>query len=227
MKTGFAFKSSIILLALYIVFGLLQAPSYLKVDPQASLSESLASVFIFSGILLPCAYWGARIEPEGLPILANFLEQRKTGMKPVVKTILFGLGFAVLAFAANVIITFLFQEFWLAPTTQDYVLKFSLLDKLTTSISSGIWEETIFRLFLIGALSSLFRTRIGGVLVANGIFTYMHVIFQDPPYNLPALIIVFIIGLVYSRCFLERGLGSAITCHAGMNLLSMLLAPAI
>ena len=67
------------------------------------------------------------------------------------------------------------------------------------------------------------RSRLASVISANLLFTLMHVIFQNPPYNLPALIIVFLIGLFYTKCYLDRGLESAVACHAIMNLLVMTL----
>lgn len=225
MSPRFAVKSALLIFSAYLVFGLLQAPSYLKIDPETTIWESITSVVIFSGIILPAAYWGARIDPESLPILSGLLGREAPDRRRWLVSLSYGLVLAAIAFLINISLSLAFTEFWAAPTSQDYILDFSILDKVAVAISSGIWEETIFRFFLISALVPLIRSRIGSALVANSLFTVMHVVLQDPPYNLPALTVVFVIGLVYTKCFLDRGVGSAATCHAGMNLLSMILGP--
>lgn len=223
MKTRFAVKVAVLLLTFYLAFGFLQVPSYLKIDTTATIPDAMISVILFAALLFPAAYWGAKLSPENLPIISRLLGHEKTVIRELSRRILPVMGFAVLAFTLNVSLSVLFSWAWIPPTTQDYVLQFSIYDKVVSSVSAGIWEETIFRLFLISAALMIMRRKVPAVLLANLFFTLMHAVFQQPPYNAPALTVVFVIGLIYTKCFLDKGLGSAIACHAAMNLLSMTL----
>jgi len=225
VKSDFALKVALLLFISYLALGLLQAPSYLKIDPAASIYDPVASAVLFALILFPAAYWGVRINPEYLPILGHLLHRGKARLELFLRPILLALGLGALAFLVNLALSALFTWAGAPPTTQSYVLKFSLFDKVVSSASSGLWEETIFRLFLISVGVVVMRSRISSAILANLLFTFMHVVLQSPPYNPSALTIVFVIGLIYTKCFLDHGFEAAATCHGTMNFLVMILGP--
>lgn len=227
LKSDLALTAALLLSTSYLILGMLQAPSYLKIDPAASIWDPVAAAILFAIILFPAAYWGARIGPEYLPILGHLLRRGKSRPGPLLRPILFAVGLGTLGFLVNLALSALFTWAGAAPTAQSYVLKFSLFDKVVSSASSGLWEETIFRLFLISVGMAILKNKVSSAILANLLFTFMHVVLQSPPYNASALTIVFIIGLIYTKCFLDHGVEAAATCHGTMNLLVMILGPLV
>jgi hypothetical protein len=221
MKT--ALKVTLVITCLYFALGLLQAPTYLKIDEQATMKDALLGVTLFAALLLPAAYFGSREDPDRLPVFHAWLTRSSSWLERTRERILPALGLGAVAFALNLGLSALFRVIWLPPTTQDYVLRFSLLDKIATSASSGLWEETVFRLFLISAFFLLIKNRTISLLAANTLFALMHAVLQDPPYNPPALVIVFALGLIYSASYERYGLESAALSHGVMNFLAMTL----
>lgn len=218
-------KAAFLLFVSYLVLGLLQAPSYLKIDPAASIYDPVLAAFLFAAILFPAAYWGAILNPRYLPILRRLLDRKRSPPDGIARPLLFAAGLGALAFLLNVSLSAVFTWAGAAPTAQSYVLKFSFFDKVVSSSSAGLWEETIFRLFLISAGIAILKGKTSSALIANLLFTSMHIVFQNPPYNPSALTIVFVIGLLYTKCFLDKGLEAAATCHGMMNFLVMTLGP--
>lgn len=215
-------KAAILLLALYLVFSLLQATSYPKIFPEGTIWDGVTSSILFAAILFPASYMGTRISPARLPLISRFFVGNHRGTAPS-RVLLGALTLAVVALILNVSLSIIFSWAWVEPTSQSYVANLTLAEKIGASVSAGIWEETIFRLFLISALLVFIKNKIVSVILANLLFTLMHLVFQSPPYNAPALIIVFSIGLLYSKCYVDNGLESAAICHAGMNFLVMIL----
>ena len=213
-------ETAALLTAAYVVVGLLQTPAYLKIDSSATLEDGLLATLLFAALLFPAAYLGSRFDPRHLPVLSRAFGGRGW-IEELAQRLPWTLALAVVAFAVNVVMSGLFSWAWVPPTAQDYVARFSIFDKVITALSSGIWEETVFRLFLISAGAALLGRRRVAALSANLLFAAMHLVFQNPPYNLPALAVVFTIGLIYTKCYLDKGLESAMVCHAVMNLLTM------
>lgn len=213
-------KPTALLVISYVVVGLLQTPAYLKIDSSATLKDGLLATALFAALLFPAAYLGTGLDPKRVPVLSRGLRGGGT-VEELARMLSWTLALAVVAFGINVVLSGLFSWAWIAPTAQDYVARFSIFDKIVTALSSGIWEETVFRLFLIPAGVALLGHKRVASLAANFLFTSMHLVFQSPPYNPPALVVVFAIGLVYTKCYLDKGLESAILCHAAMNLLTM------
>jgi hypothetical protein len=222
MQRGPELRVALVLVVLYLTLGLLQATSILKIDVSATIMDSLIGLLLFAALLFPAAFTGARLAPEAIPTL-RALPERASERVAVLRKLSWGILFGAGGFLVNVGLSALFVGLWTAPTTQDYVMEFSLVEKIGASASSGIWEETVFRLFLISAILMVVRHRYLAALAANTAFTLMHLIFQHPPYNIPALTIVFLIGLIYTKAYLDHGLESAIAAHASMNFLSMTL----
>ena len=216
-------KASLLLLVLYLAFSLLQATSYPKIFPEGTLWDGVTSSILFAALLLPASYMGTKISPDEIPLISRlFAGNRSRGPRPS-RVLLWALTLAAIAFILNVSLSIIFGWAWVEPTAQEYVANLTLAEKIGASISAGIWEETIFRLFLISALLIFIKDRTVSVILANLLFTLMHLVFQSPPYNAPALVIVFTIGLLYSKCYVDNGLESAAVCHAGMNFLAMTL----
>ncbi len=213
-------ETAALLVAAYAVVGLLQTPAYLKIDASAKAQDGLLATMLFAALLFPAAYLGSGLDPKSLPVLSRALRDRGW-IEELAQRLPWTLAFAVVAFVVNVAMSGLFSWAWIAPTTQDYVARFSIFDKVVTALSSGIWEETVFRLFLISAGATLLGKKRVAALAANLLFASMHLVFQNPPYNLPALAVVFTVGLIYTKCYLGKGLESAIACHATMNMLTM------
>ncbi len=222
IERGSPAKASLLLLIGYLVFGILQAPSYPKIDPEWTVVDALVGIALFALLLLPAAFTGARLNPDKLPILNGLLGHRLRA-KDLASKLLPAILLAFVAFSMNAFLSASFSALGSPPTSQDYILQFTLVEKIAASASSGIWEETIFRLFIISAVLIVMRSRTAAAIISNLLFAAMHVVFQQPPYNLPALVIVFVIGLVYTRCFFSYGLESSVVCHAAMNLLAMTL----
>jgi membrane protease YdiL (CAAX protease family) len=216
-------KVAFVLVVSYLAFSLLQATSYTKIFPDATIWDSLFGSLLFAALLFPTAYTGAKESPEQVRVIPR-LFGRDPGVGPV-GIILPAVSFALIAFVLNVSLSLIFGQFWVEPTAQEYVVELTLLEKIGASISAGIWEESIFRLFLISVLILILKNRMVSVVLSNLLFTLLHVVFQSPPYNAPALVIVFVIGLIYTKTYLDHGLESAIMCHATMNFLAMVLGP--
>ncbi len=223
LKTEPELKVALVLLASYLAFGILQVPSYLKMEPPFTLVDSLVSLSLFAALLFPAAYAGSRMNPASVVFIQRLICHGRSVPGHVLRRVLLALVLALLAFCINLGLTALFTRVWTPPTTQDYIHSFNLFDKMAASISSGLWEETIFRFFLFSAALSVLKRRLPAVLLSNLVFTLMHAVFQQPPYNLSALTIVYLLGLVYSKCYTDQGLEPAVICHAAMNLLTMTL----
>ncbi len=221
MKT--ALKATLVITCVYIALALLQTSSYLKMDEQATMEDAVLGVALFTALLFPAAYFGSREDPGRLPLLMGWLKGSRALSRQAGERILPALGLGVIAFVLNLGLSALFRVIWFPPTTQEYVLRFNILDKIAASASSGLWEETVFRLFLISALCLVLRRRTISLLAANTLFALMHVVLQDPPYNPPALVIVFALGLIYSVSYEKYGLESAALSHGTMNFLAMTL----
>jgi hypothetical protein len=224
LRQGLTRDGTIIIVTSYLVLGLLQIPAYVRTGLALDFWDALGGVLLFGAILLPAAYMGLRLMPEKLPILTRLLKTGEANPREIAAKLAPGLAIAALAFALNISLSALFSQFWIAPTSPEYVSGFLPFDKVVTSFSAGVWEETVFRCFLVGSLLALLKRKAPAALLANLLFTLMHVVLQDPPYNVPALTIVFVIGLTYTKCYLDYGLESAMICHAAMNLFSMVLA---
>lgn len=216
-------KVAAVLVLAYLVFSLLQATSYSKIFHEGTIWDSLFGTFLFAALLFPTSYTGARGSPEQVRLIPRLFGEG-IDTDPI-RFIIQAFSFAIIAFALNVSLSLIFGEFWIEPTAQEYVVELTLLEKIGASASAGIWEESIFRLFLISILIIIVKKRIVSVILSNLLFTMLHMVFQSPPYNAPALIIVFLIGLIYTKTYLDHGLESAIACHAAMNFLAMLLGP--
>ncbi len=220
LATQTRLETAAVVASAYLVVGLLQTSALLKMDPDATPLDALLASVLFAALLFPTTYLASGIDPERLPMLSRVLRDRRSILK-LARILPYALGLGVLAFAVNVALSGLLSRVWMPPTTQEYVRDLSILEKFLTALSSGIWEETIFRLFLVSAIFAALGRRTISYLVPNLMFALMHLVFQNPPYNPPALLVVFAIGLVYTKSYLDRGLETAIVCHATMNFLTM------
>lgn len=97
-----------------------------------------------------------------------------------------------------------------------------LFTNLVLSLGAGIYEELVFRFFLLGALSMAFRQLFGkelGVVLAIGlasfVFSAFHYIgpFGDPV-ELTSFLFRFFGGVVLSVMYLTRGIGITAYAHA-------------
>ena len=102
------------------------------------------------------------------------------------------------------------------------------IEKIYLSIGAGIWEEVLFRYFLISSLIFLTKFSLGKgsflnyvliVIVSSYIFSIYHFIgpYGDAP-SLALLIYRFIAGLALSLIFIFRGLGITVYTHVFFNL---------
>ena len=217
-------RTAITIVLAYIIFAFLQAPSFSKIDPSAKPADILYFISTFTIILVPAAYFGVKADPGRIRLTSKSWHDLPAFLY---SPLLPALGLAFLAFSLNAGLSVLFTKVWTAPTSQSYVLSFNLLDKIANSGSAGIWEEAVFRLFLLSSILALTRSKLVSVTVSDILFTIPHAFLQQPPYNAPALVIVFIIGLIYSFCYLRWGLESAMACHGAMDLFSMTLGPSL
>jgi len=217
-------KALLAILGSYVIFAILQSPSYSKIDPSIGAVDVAYVICSFTLILAPAAYFGLRVDPSRVKLATGTWRNLPAGIVSFLSPAILA---AFVAFLLNAGLSILFAKFWIAPTSQSYVIKFTVLEKIANSASAGIWEETVFRLFLLSSTLALIRSVLGSVILSNTVFTLLHAFLQQPPYNLPALTIVFVIGLVYSMCYLRWGLESAMACHGTMNLLSMTLGASL
>ena len=124
------------------------------------------------------------------------------------------------ALSLHVILNILFSSFLMASNP--------VLDKVYMSIGAGIWEEVLFRYFLIYFMVFTFKklfNRISFwdyfliVIISSYIFSIYH--FMGPFGEVPsmfALFYRFIAGLILCLIFIFRGLGITVYTHTFFNL---------
>jgi membrane protease YdiL (CAAX protease family) len=99
----------------------------------------------------------------------------------------------------------------------------SMPEALVLSMGAGIYEELVFRVFLVGGLFGLFHAAgldrrgagVGAAVIAALIFSAFHYIgpYGDP-WALPSFLFRALAGLAFSVLFLLRGFGITAWTHA-------------
>jgi membrane protease YdiL (CAAX protease family) len=99
----------------------------------------------------------------------------------------------------------------------------SLWAQLALSIGAGLYEELVFRVFLVGGLALLFRPFFNShnaayllaALLGAALFSLVHYLGPlGDPFALPSFTFRFLFGLALNALFLWRGFGVAAWTHA-------------
>lgn len=94
--------------------------------------------------------------------------------------------------------------------------------EMILSLGAGIYEELVFRLFLIAGIHFLLvdvlrvagRTgATGAVLISSLLFALVH-FHRDNPFTFPAFAFYFIAGFYFALIYLLRGFGIVVATHA-------------
>jgi hypothetical protein len=102
------------------------------------------------------------------------------------------------------------------------------------SIGTGIYEELLFRLALVGGLLLVCRAVLGpqgkgaavaAVLIAAALFAGAHTLYAPQTFTWPTFLFRTGAGIYLGYVFAQRGFGIAAGVHIAYNLLVKLLSP--
>jgi membrane protease YdiL (CAAX protease family) len=104
---------------------------------------------------------------------------------------------------------------------------------LVSSIGAGLYEEIVFRLFLMGGLFALFSRVLGervgvaaiaAVVVSSAIFSFVHHIGpMGDPFTLGVFFFRFFAGVILAAIFTLRGFAVAVYTHAIYDVLVLVI----
>jgi membrane protease YdiL (CAAX protease family) len=133
----------------------------------------------------------------------------------------------------SLIVFVMTRIFGISPRLAGGVAGESMGTRLVMSLGAGVWEETVFRLGMLGGLTALFERGIGmrrwiaaliGLGISSVLFSAMHHI---PPYGDPFAIGVFTFRVLAGACFgllfWFRGFAVAVYTHAFYDLYVLLV----
>jgi hypothetical protein len=99
----------------------------------------------------------------------------------------------------------------------------STAEGLVLSVGAGLYEELVFRVFLVGGIFGIFRVSglsakqagVFSVILASLVFSGFHYVgpYGDP-WAIPSFTFRFLAGIVFSGLFLLRGFGITAWTHA-------------
>lgn len=103
-----------------------------------------------------------------------------------------------------------------------------IMENIYLSIGAGIWEELLFRYFLISFLLFIFNkimydfsslSYIMIIIISSALFSYYHFIgIYSDIINISIFVYRFIAGIILSIIFIFRGLGIAVYTHTFYDL---------
>lgn len=106
----------------------------------------------------------------------------------------------------------------------------SKINLLILNLGAGIYEEFVFRFFLLSAifliLKRVIRNKLiiysGAILLSSALFSFFHYLqLFNEPFQVSSFLFRFIAGGVFSIIFIFRGYGIAAYSHSLYNILLM------
>ncbi|MDY6764534.1 MAG: CPBP family intramembrane glutamic endopeptidase [Halobacteria archaeon] len=150
-----------------------------------------------------------------LVVIAGILWDRRRGMREIKAAYFVGM------FVESVVYATVFGT--IVMTITSAILPFSLINEIALGIGAGVYEEVVFRVFLISGVIKLYR-EIGGdpslmsyalvIAVSSVIFSAAHI--TGDPNALDPFVFTYraVGGVVFAILYLARGFGIAVYTHA-------------